>query len=239
MAGHCRLRPGTPGGTHPGSAGARARGQAPRRAGHRRSLQEWRRAVGVIADKHGFAPGEDERLADTAHHALAEATLAVLCLEAVADLADRDLRLSARGPWISAFDPDCALPGPEWTAAPKVVRLVRKQLRPLALHEWAAIVAAHHGSDERYGTLCTDLELRYFTHAAGIPWSKLADLPAGREFTHAQHRSKEWPGMVEWASCLATLLTSRAEFSAEQVATFVAPIRELMPDLERVVNAVR
>ena len=45
--------------------------------------------------------------------------------------------------------------------------------------------------------------------------------------------------MVEWASCLAALLTYRAEYSAEQVATFVSPVRELLPNLERVVNAVR
>ena len=45
--------------------------------------------------------------------------------------------------------------------------------------------------------------------------------------------------MVEWASCLAALLTYRAEYSAEQVATFVSPVRHLMPDLERVVNTIR
>jgi hypothetical protein len=201
--------------------------------------KEWRRAVGVIADRHGFASGEDQHLAHTAHHALAEATLAVLSLEAVADLADPNLRLSARGPWIAAFDPGRAIPGPAWSAAPAVVRAVRKLLRPLALHEWSAIVSAHHGPDEPYRTLCADLELRYFTTASGIPWSKLSDLPAGREFRHLQHKSKQWPGMVEWASCLATLLTYRAQYSAEQVDTFVSPVRELLPDLERVVNAVR
>ncbi len=175
----------------------------------------------------------------TEAHALAEATLAVLSLEAVADLADPNLRLSARGPWIAAFDPGRAIPGPAWSAAPTVVRAVRKLLRPLALHEWSAIVTAHHGADELYRALCTDLELRYFTTASGIPWSKLTDLPAGREFRHLQHQSKEWHGMVEWASCLATLLTYRTEYSAEDVVTFVAPVRELLPDLERVVNAVR
>ncbi len=41
--------------------------------------QEWRRAVRVLGDRHGLAAGEDERLADTAHHVLAQATVAVLC----------------------------------------------------------------------------------------------------------------------------------------------------------------
>jgi hypothetical protein len=38
---------------------------------------------------------------------------------------------------------------------------------------------------------------------------------------------------------LAALLTHRALFAAEEVATFVEPVRGLMPDLERVVNTVR
>ena len=122
-----------------------------------------------------------------------------------------------------------------------VVRVVRKQLRPLALHEWTAIVQAHDGATYRteYAELCGELKLRHFTSAAGVPWAKLADLPAAREHAHLLRVSKPWSPMVEWASCLAALLTYRAEYSAEQVATFVAPVRDLLPDLERVVNAVR
>jgi len=201
---------------------------------------EWRRAAHAIGKRHGFEPDEWDRLAETAHHALAEMTMSVLCVEAVADLAGQDLLLAARGPWIAACDPGCALPGPAWSAGPNVVRAVRRVLRPLALHEWSAIVHAHDEAHagEAYAELSWELRQRYFTQAAGMPWRKLADLPAGREVKHLVRRGQDWPLMVEWASCLSALLTHRPAYSAEQVATFVAPVRHLLPDLERVVNAL-
>jgi hypothetical protein len=45
--------------------------------------------------------------------------------------------------------------------------------------------------------------------------------------------------MVEWASVLAALITHRAAFDSEDVSTFVEPVLGIVPDLERVVNAIR
>jgi hypothetical protein len=207
---------------------------------------DWESAVDRLATTLEFRSAEDLRaVRHNLRDWLAQSTLAVLSAEAVADLAHPDLLLKARGPWLAAVNPAIGLPGRAWSAGPRVIRAVRRQLRPLEVQQWSEVVSAHvrardhAGGDTAYNDLCWRLYLLYFTTAAGVPWSKLVDLPAGREARHLLFPVKEWSGVVEWASCLAALLTHRALFAVEEVATFVEPVRGLMPDLERVVNTVR
>jgi hypothetical protein len=207
---------------------------------------EWEAAICSLASRMGFGSENDLRpIRLNVRDWLAQATFAVLSVEVVADVTDKALRLSARGPWLAAVNPGKALPGAEWSAGTRVVRAVRRQLRPLTGDQWAQLVRAHDharrqgGADNAYNDLCWRLYFMYSTSAAGMPWSKLADLPAAGELGPALRLVKEWHAMVEWASCLAALLTHRAHFCAEDVATFVRPVVGLTPDLERVANAVR
>ena len=201
---------------------------------------DWEAAVARVAQGHSCGLTEHGRLGDAAQHALTEMSLGVLALEVVADVADRDLRLYARGPWMLAAHPHRAVPGDGWAAGPRVVRAVRKLLRPLSLRDWSALLIAHAEADDpMLAEVCWELRLRYATTASAMPWSKLADLPAAREFRDAVSRGVEFTPMVEWASALAALMTFRAEFSADQAGTYVRPCRDLLPDLARVVNQVR
>jgi hypothetical protein len=211
-----------------------------------RNATEWHVALDRVVAGCDIESVED-RLA-AGHNVrdwLAQATFAVLSVEAVADVADSPLILAARGPWLAATNPGRALPGPDWSADARVVRAVKKQLRPLHLDQWSEIVRAHHsardqgGPDNSYNDLCWELYFIYFTGAAGMPWQKLADLPAGRECRYLLAHGQEWSGMVEWASGLAALMSHRARFSAEQVATYASPVVAQVPDLQRILNAVR
>ena len=95
------------------------------------------------------------------------------------------------------------------------------------------------GGDSDYNALSWRLVMLNQTTAAGCPWHKLSDLPAGREARRFLGRGQAWEAMVEWASLLAALITHRAAFDAEDVTTFVEPVRSVIPDLDRVVNAIR
>ena len=207
---------------------------------------EWDSAIEALAGAFRFDLRDDlQAVRLNVRDWLAEITLAVLSVEVVADVVDPGTWLAARGPWLAAVHPRRALPGPDWSAGTRIVRAVRRQLRPLCEAQWAELVSSHHqarahgGGDGSYNDVCWRLYFMYFTSAAGMPWVKLADLPGGQELRHVLPRGSEWPGMVEWASCLAALLTHRARFTTDDVTTFVEPVRSLLPDLERVVNAIR
>jgi hypothetical protein len=174
---------------------------------------------------------------------LAQATLAVLSVEIVGDVADRSLLLAARGPWLVGLNPRVTLPGTEWSASPTVIRAVRRVLRPLDFSAWTQLNAGHDrersDADSDYNALCWRLTNVFCTSASGCPWTKLSDLPAGREFRQIFGRGRPWESFVEWASCLSTLMTYRARHSHTDIATFVAPVRRLLPDLERELDRVR
>jgi hypothetical protein len=241
---------------------ARAVGREVGRAAALGHLEEWTtglvdRIVSELGDGWAVAveaadPGPRSRSAaerlqvsDHFRHLLTDAMRAVLAVEAVGDVADQSLLLLARGPWLAGLRPERTLPGPEWTAAPGVRRSVRKVLRPLTLRDWNQIVEADRkardaqGGDCAYNALSWRLVMLVQTTAAGCPWGRLSDLPAGREARRFLARGQAWEAMVEWASVLAALITHRAAFDAEDVSTFVEPVLGIVPDLERVVNAIR
>jgi hypothetical protein len=204
--------------------------------------------VAVAAVECGYTTlsvPEQSQVRDAFAHLLADAMTAALVVEAVGDVADDSLLLLGRGPWLAGLHPERTLPGAEWTASPGVLRSVRKVLRPLTVDDWKQVVAADRlalrscDSETDYHRLSRRLLMLLHTTAAGCPWKKLADLPAAREAREFLGRGRPWEQMVEWASLLTALITHRAAFDADEVRTFVEPVRQVLPDLGRVVNAVR
>jgi hypothetical protein len=188
----------------------------------------------------------DQRARDSLHaHAaelVAQATLAVLSVEAIADIADESLLLAARGPWLAGLNPSVTLPGPEWSAGPRVRRRVRRILRPLDLAAWSRINALHnHARDleSDYDHLCWRLTARFLTSATGCPWSRLSDLPAARELRQVIGRGRPYEGLVEWASCLAALMSDRARYSHADIEVFAAAVRDVLPQTERELNRIQ
>lgn len=210
--------------------------------------ERWARAMtGLEPDYPRRDEGSQATIEANARRWLTQAAFSTLLTEAVLDVATERTRLGGRGPWLAGFGHHSMVIGPEWAAASGIRRAVRMLLRPLDLDVWREIVAQYDAgrdaANSRYNELCWRLTLMLQTTACAMPWSKLSDLPAGREVVEAiplpLRAATTWHAMEEWASCVAALMTHRALFSSAEVDAFVEPVRELVPGLERAVNRPR
>ncbi len=171
---------------------------------------------------------------------------ACLAVETVSDVADRDLVLCGRGPWISGQRCQRIPPGPEWAAAPavqEVVHAVLVALSPATLMWVAETHRALRDSEspgvDRYHVVCHHLEAWATVSAAGFPSSALQSPSARRQpLIHAPVRvsATAIASLHEWATNIASALTYRARLTADDVDAFVAPYRIRIPDLERILN---
>lgn len=188
--------------------------------------------------------GVQRAIAENARDWLWQAAFTVLLAEIAYDAADEATRLAALGAWTAGFNGGRVVPGEPWVAGPRVLRAVRKLLRPLDLETWRQIAAAHNShrlmEESDYNDLCWRLTTRLQTSASGLTWRKLQDLPAARELTEDPSRSLRrrirWSDMEEWSSCVGALLTHPAEFSARDVETFVRPTAHVLPGLASLLN---
>ena len=115
-------------------------------------------------------------------------TVACLCTEAVADLADASLLLEGRGPWVGGLRHEQVLTLPEWQAGPEVQEAVPALLSGLALPGLSTLARRHatamRGSVAELGDyqeLCGRLQGWALVSAAACPWEPLlASLPGWR-----------------------------------------------------------
>lgn len=211
------------------------------------SRERWRRVVRAV-DVHGWAassPAERRELAQGCIGVLHDLVHMCLSVEAVADVADPDLVLSARGPWFSGLRGGALVPDDAWVAAPEVLAVVSELLSPLDAEQLGIVAAVHQIAMVRveeapgYADLCHQLTGWALVSAAGCPWEPtLSSLPGWRPLLEAVPHGVIAPvaALQEWATCLSAALTHRWELSAEDVGTLAAPFRHDLPGLEDRLN---
>lgn len=174
-------------------------------------------------------------------------TRACVTVETVADVADRDLLLCGRGPWISGLRWQRVPPDREWAAPVVVQDVVRRLLSDLEPATICSVATTHRvlqrenettGFD-RYREVCHHLEAWAVISAAGFPaypllsdravWKPLLDSPV-------RASTETIASLLEWATMITSALTHRARLCADDVAVFVAPYSSQLPDLERILN---
>lgn len=190
--------------------------------------------------------GERARIERNLARALHLVTRACLTVETVADVADRDLLLCGRGPWVSGLRWQRVPPGREWAAPVVVQDVVRRLLSPLDLTSmcWVATTHALLWEDDspgtaRYREVCHHLEAWAVVSAAGFPaeplvsdpavWKPLLDSPV-------RASAETIASLEEWATIVTSALTHRARLGADDVTAFAAPYRHRLPGLERILN---
>lgn len=165
---------------------------------------------------------------------LLDVVVSLLCAEAVADVADRDLLLSARGPLYAANVPRGLAPSHEWVAADAVLLklvdllggLSRRRLEQVGrTHEsWSVPVAPTTPARPSYalvqGRLCG---LAMVSAAAAPDLGLLLGGPPP-------------PGLQRWATVLTSALTHRPRLDAEEVTCLAAPFDDVLPRLAQVLN---
>jgi hypothetical protein len=162
-----------------------------------------------------------------------DAIVSLLCVEAVADVADPEVLLAARGPvlWAPTLSTGVA-PASSWLAGEEVCatldalvsRLSREELAKVGLrHEQATKGFVTDGAPA-YGELRARLRGWAVVTAASPP-----DLSLGG--------TRYVPdGLQQWASLVTSALTHRSRLTAEEAACLAAPFEELLPGLEAVLN---
>ena len=248
-----------------GWAASRATAMA-RPAGRRGKLERLSADVGVLVDRLTTWPPAQRRWravvrrsdpelwegADGDQRSAIEESLgrslhvlawACLVVEAVADLADRELLLCGRGPWLSGLRLQRVTPGPEWLAAPAVQAAVCRLLGELSPADVRWLARTHRAiqesdcpSDQPYQQVTLHLEAWATVSAAGFAlechpalWRPLA----GRSVAD---QAEAMASLQDWATIVASALTHRAQLSAANLEAFTAPYRSRIPDLERTLN---
>jgi hypothetical protein len=176
---------------------------------------------------------------------LHDVTLSCLAVEAVADVADDELRLAGRGPWERGFSGHRFPCSPEWEASAEVLEVIRGLLVSVDARGLTTIAGMHtiamtgrvEGADN-YPDLCDRLLGWATVSAAVCPRRLLDDLPAWRPVTTAFAGATVVapPELHEWATCLAAALTHRMRLSADDVRTFTSLYEEDLPRLSALVN---
>ena len=198
------------------------------------SRARWRRVARAV-DPDGWttcSTRDREEFARGCAGVLHDVLSACLLVEAVADVADADLLLSARGPWFSGLAHGEVVPGEAWVASPEVLAIVAELLSPLDGEQLGFVATRHHaamvagvGEAPGYGDLCRRLTGWALVSAAGCPDEAL---PSGVEAP---------PGALqEWATCVSSALTHRWHLSGDDVRTLAAPFRAELPGLEERLN---
>lgn len=198
----------------------------------------------VLADFDRLPATERAAVLDNLATGLRRATAAALAVEVVADVCSEQLRLGARGPWLTAAHPERVFPGPEWAAAPAIRSEVRALLGPLTQQTWIAVVRAYYAARCRaagataFTVVCQRLAVDFRSSACAMPWEDLQDLPAARGFGRALPVGGR-ARFTEWASALTALLVHRVRYSTEEAECFLAPFDSMVPGLRETGHRLR
>jgi hypothetical protein len=185
-------------------------------------------------------PGSRALIERVARLLLRVGTLAVLCVEVVADVVEREALLQARGPVEHAIGPTIEIPGPEWCAPETVLGVVRTLLDPLDATDLVDIAHRHDRrvraalGFEAYARAFAPIHGLALAGPAGCPWAGVLDdgrLKLGLNASPVRCRH-----LREWASGVTAVLCHRSRVADADVATFAAPYRDLLPDLEDVLD---
>jgi hypothetical protein len=209
----------------------------------------WRRVVRTF-DPEGWAavaPDGRDGMARACAGLLRDLLGMCLSFEVVADVADDDLLLSARGPWLSGLRRGAPVPGDAWSAAPDVLAAVADLLAQLDVESLGTVAGIHQIAMTRgireapgYAALCQRLRGWALVSAAGCPWEPtLSSLPGWRPLLEAVPHGVVAPlaPLQAWATCVSSALTHRWRLSGADVRTLAAPFRQDLPLLERRLNA--
>lgn len=212
------------------------------------SRARWRRAVRSFFGDEWAALGlhERDRMVQRCAGMLHDLLHMCLSVEAVADVADDELILSAHGPWLSGLRRGRPVPGDAWAAAPEILGVVSHLLAPLDVETLGIVAGVHQIAMTRgvteapgYADLCRRLSGWALVSAAGCPWDPtLASLPGWRPLLEAVPHGVLAPLALleDWATCVSSALTHRLRLSGEDVRVLAAPFRQDLPLLERRLN---
>jgi hypothetical protein len=187
-------------------------------------------------------PSERVAAEDNLARILHDVTLGCLAVEAVADVADPDLVLRGRGPWLAGMRRETVLSLPEWRASSVVLDTVRALLAPIDAGGLATIAAMHHrtrGERSEFGDLAIRLQTWAVTSAASCPWDPvLADLPGWKPLAAALPGAVigALPDLEHWATCVTSALAHRDRLSERDVTMLAAPFRSCLPALAAVLQ---
>ena len=208
----------------------------------------WRRVAAGFDPERWAAADRETRAKATRNFArlLHDLTAGCLMAEAVADQGPAWLALHGRGPWLAGFRRERVLSDPAWQAAPEVLVSMHRMLDPLDVDDLTTVAGIHQIAIRceiieapGYRELCARLESWALTSAASCPWEpELRDLPGWRPLLNRFADAEMAPmwQLESWATCFCSALTHRARLTAEDVTTFAAPFRVVLPSLEEVLN---
>jgi hypothetical protein len=203
--------------------------------------RRWRQ-ISQAFDPVWWAELDDEGRRKLGRHLaglLHEVTVSCLTVEAVADIADDALLLEGRGPWETGMAREPLPPGPEWEVSGPVRPTVDDLLNGLDLDALTRVLQVHvqawtdspglHG----YAEVCSRLQSWALVSASVYPHQALADVPGWRPLHDQVPGGRLLPPreLQQWATCLASALTHRERLPDDDVATFVSPFAEDLPQL--------
>jgi hypothetical protein len=176
---------------------------------------------------------------------LHDVTSSCLAVEAVADVADEELRLAGRGPWVRGISGEQFPSGPEWEASAEVLEVIACMLASVDASGLVTIGGIHaiamtgrvEGAAD-YPEVCARLLAWATVSAAVCPRWLLDELPAWQPVVaaFAGRDVVAPPDLHEWATCLASALTHRMRLSADDMRTFTSLYEEDLPRVSSLVN---
>lgn len=185
------------------------------------------------------SPHQRRHAADSLRHLLADSLTAAASAEAMADVLPPPTRLAGLGPFLGGLVGPGEPPGPEWVASPPVLDAVRQLLTGLTPAETVEIAHGHRVAreDPGYSEVYGWLSARAVTGAASAPLAvELVD-PARQSAAAVSLHLRGLRGMwQEWLTVFTAALVHRLELSEGRIETFVAPFRQDLPALRRVLD---
>ena len=200
------------------------------------------------------------RFDETLRRLVRDGARSCLTVQAVADVADPELTLMGFGPWQAAMSGAglpgtglrvAGLPGEEWYASAEVLAVVRGLLSEIEPDQLLVLAAQHQlelsagfmvgQRTAQYVDLVERLGTYALVSAAACP--PVTDLVRGsRRRSHLaallvdDSCTELFDQLSVWLTCLTSALVHRAKLSADDVRTFAAPVRSVLPGLEQALH---
>ena len=190
----------------------------------------WRSTLTVLGlEAHQSCPTIHCGASDFLVHAVA----AMLVATTVEDRLDNDTRLAAFGPWSAAQD-HSGSPEPLWWAPAHVLDTIRSQVERLSIADVVTLIDIW--GREYDAALPKLLRGLAVTGSRAFPPARTVLRDSVVTEFIAMSPAID-PAVTEFLCCASALLSERARFSADDVYSFCAPFRAVLPNLEVVMNS--